>query len=117
TGFITKLGRRAWRRPLAADEVATYVKLANGIQTASKSFWGGLEYGLAGLLESPHFLYREELGVPQAGNPGTLAFDDHELATPLSYLLWNTTPDDALLDAADARQLTQGNGFQTQVAR
>jgi hypothetical protein len=117
TQFITKLGRRAWRRPLTPDEITTYVKLVNGIQTASQSFFGGLEYGVAALLESPHFIYREELGAPQAGNAATLAFDDHELATRLSYLVWNSTPDDALLDAADARQLTQGNGFEAQVAR
>jgi hypothetical protein len=117
TTFVTKIGRRAWRRPLATDEVASYVKLANGIQTASKSFYVGLEYALAGLLQSPHFLYREEIGSPATGMPGVLAFDDHELAMRLSYFLWNTTPDDALLDAADARQLSTGNGFQTQVAR
>jgi hypothetical protein len=119
TQFITKLGRRAWRRPLTAEEISIYVKLVNGVQTEMKppSFFGGLEYGLAALFESPHFLYREELGAPQTGNTAVLAFDDHELATRLSYLLWNTTPDDALLDAADARQLTQGTGFQTQVAR
>jgi hypothetical protein len=117
SAFITKFGRRAWRRPLTADEVSAYVKLVSGIQTQMKSFFGGLEYGLAGLLESPHFLYREELGAPIAGNATSLAFDDHELATRLAFFLWNTTPDDALLDAADARQLTQGTGFQTQVAR
>ncbi len=117
TMFVTKLGRRAWRRPLTADEVTAYVKLANGIQTSSKSFYVGLEYALAGLLQSPHFIYREELGSPAAGMPGVLAFDDHELATRLSYFLWNTTPDDTLLDAADAHQLSQGTGFQTQVAR
>jgi Protein of unknown function (DUF1592)/Protein of unknown function (DUF1588)/Protein of unknown function (DUF1595)/Protein of unknown function (DUF1587)/Protein of unknown function (DUF1585) len=117
TLFITKLGRRAWRRPLTTDEIPTLVKLVNGIQTSTKSFFGGLEYGLAALLESPHFLYREELGAPLAGNPAMLAFDDHELATRLAFFLWNTTPDDALLDAADARQLTQGTGFSAQVAR
>jgi hypothetical protein len=117
TQFITKFGRRAWRRPLTTDEVTTYVKLVSGIQTSSKSFFGGLEYGLAGLLESPHFLYREELGAPNGGNAAQLAYDDHELATRLAYFLWNTTPDDTLLDAADARQLTAGTGFQAQVAR
>jgi hypothetical protein len=117
TQFITKFGRRAWRRPLSTDEISAYVQLVSGIQTSTKSFFGGLEYGLAGLLESPHFLYREEFGAPLVGNAAMLAFDDHELATRLAFFLWNTTPDDGLLDAADARQLTQGNGFTTQVAR
>ncbi|HVZ75273.1 MAG TPA: DUF1592 domain-containing protein [Polyangia bacterium] len=117
TSFLTKFGRRAWRRPLTTDEVSGYASVVKDIQTATKSFYGGLEYGLAGLLESPHFIYREEMGSPEAGNANVLAFDDHELATRLAFFLWNTTPDDALLDAADARQLSQGNGFATQVAR
>jgi len=117
SAFLAKLGRRAWRRPLATDEVAAIVAVVDNAQTVTKSFFGGLEYGVAALLESPHFVYREELGAPVAGKPGTLAFEDHELATRLAYLVWNTTPDDALLDAADAHQLSQGNGFATAVAR
>jgi hypothetical protein len=115
--FITTFGRRAWRRPLAADEVTTYAGIAKSAQTALNSFFGGLEYGLAGLLESPHFLYREELGAQDATTAGRLVFNDYELATRLSFFLWNTTPDDALLDAADAQQLTHGTGFATQVQR
>jgi hypothetical protein len=115
--FITTFGRRAWRRPLAADEVATYTGVAKSAQTSLNSFFGGLEYGLAGLLESPHFLYREELGTPDATAAGRLVFNDYELASRLSFFLWNTTPDDALLDAADAQQLTHGTGFSTQVQR
>src|SRR5688500_6230784 len=55
-----------------------------------------------------HFLYREELGSPDPSEPSRLSFNDHELGVRLSYFLWNTTPDDELLDAADARELTQG---------
>jgi hypothetical protein len=119
SAFLTKLGRRAWRRPLAADEVSSLAALTKSIQTSMNSYFGGLEYGVAAILESPHFLYREELGTPDAANAADAArvvFDDHELATRLSYFLWNTTPDDALLDAADAKQLS-GAGFATQVQR
>jgi hypothetical protein len=115
--FIKKFGRRAWRRPLTDGEVATYVGVAKTVQTGMKSFFGGLAYALAGLLESPHFLYREEWGTPDPAKAGRLVFNDYELATRLSFFLWNSTPDDALLDAADAHQLTQGSGFATQVQR
>ena len=114
--FLKKLGRRAWRRPLTDDEVTALAAMTKSIQTSLNSYFGGLEYGIAALLESPHFLYREELGAPDPANPSRMLFDDHELATRLSYFLWNTTPDDALLDAADAQQLT-GAGFMTQVQR
>jgi Protein of unknown function (DUF1588)/Protein of unknown function (DUF1592)/Protein of unknown function (DUF1595)/Protein of unknown function (DUF1585)/Protein of unknown function (DUF1587) len=86
TQFITKLGRRAWRRPLTTDEVTAYVKLVNGVQTSTKSFFGGLEYGLAGLLESPHFIYREEIGAPLAGNAAMLS-QGNGFATQVARLL------------------------------
>jgi uncharacterized membrane protein YgcG len=121
SAFLTKFGRRAWRRPLTADEVTTLATLTKGIQTSMQSYFGGLEYGVTAILESPHFLYREELGTTDPRNPARVLFDDHELATRLAYFLWNTTPDDALLDAADAKQLTgtgpNGSGFVAQAQR
>ena len=113
----TKIGRRAWRRPMTAEEVTRYVGVAKNAQTVLKTFFGGLEYGLAGLLQSPHFLYRVELGLPDPKNANRVVFNDNELATRLSYFLWNTTPDDQLLDAAEMQQLTKGTGFATQVQR
>jgi hypothetical protein len=117
SAFLGKIGRRAWRRPLTPTELSGLTALVNPIQTSLNDFYGGLEYGIAALLESPHFLYREELSSPDPANPGYGKFDDYELATRLSFFLWNTTPDDALLDAADAHQLTATDGFNTQVSR
>ena len=114
--FLAGFGRRAWRRPLASEEVSRYVTVATGAQAALGDFWAGLEYGMAGLLLSPHFLYRVELGSGAPAEHG-VAFDDWELATRLSFLLWNTTPDDALLDAAAAGRLSSGAGMATQAQR
>ncbi|HEY0712159.1 MAG TPA: DUF1592 domain-containing protein, partial [Polyangia bacterium] len=116
-GFLKKIGRRAFRRPLTDEELSRYVGVANKAQTESKDFFKGLEYGIAGLLQSPNFLFRVELGTPNPQNPKQVLFNDFELATRLSYLLWNTTPDDALLDAAEAGQLTKANGLITQTQR
>jgi Protein of unknown function (DUF1592)/Protein of unknown function (DUF1588)/Protein of unknown function (DUF1585)/Protein of unknown function (DUF1595)/Protein of unknown function (DUF1587) len=115
--FFTKLGRRAWRRPLTTDEVSALTNLVAPIQTGLKDYFAGLEYGVAALLESPHFLYREEIGTPDPSNPALAKFSDYELGTRLSFFLWNTTPDDALLDAADAKKLTTTDGFGAQVTR
>jgi hypothetical protein len=106
--FIQKIGRRAWRRPLVEAEVSQLEGIAKNAQTVLNDFFGGLQYALAGILQSPHFLYREELGSPDPSEPSRRSFNDHELAVRMAYFLWNTTPDDQLLDAADARQLTQG---------
>jgi hypothetical protein len=115
--FLRTVGRKAWRRPMTDEEVTRYAGVAKNAQTVLKSFIGGLEYGLAGLLMSPYFLYRNEFGVPDPGNGKQVVFNDYELGTRLSYLIWNTTPDDQLLDAAEARQLTTGNGLTTHAQR
>ena len=63
--FVTSLGRRAWRRPLTTDEVTRYAAIATTAGGVLKDFYTGLEYAIAGILQSPHFLYREELGAPR----------------------------------------------------
>ncbi|HEY0707367.1 MAG TPA: DUF1592 domain-containing protein [Polyangia bacterium] len=115
--FLKKIGRRAFRRPLTDEELNRYTMVAVNAQNVTKNFFTGLEYGVAGLLQSPNFLFRVEMGTPNPQNPKQVVFDDFELATRLSYLLWNSTPDDALLDAAEARQLTKANGLLTQTER
>ncbi len=115
--FLQRTGRRVWRRALTDEELGRYGAIARNAQTVLGNFFGGLEYGLAGLLQSPHFIYRVELGAPDAKDPARVVFDDDALATRLSFFLWNTTPDDALLDAADARQLATGDGLLAQTQR
>jgi hypothetical protein len=114
--FVTDFGRRAWRRPLTGDEVGRYTAIA--VQGASMmgDFWKGLEFALSGLLQSPHFLYRVELGTP-AKVAGQRVFDGWELASRLSFFLWNSTPDDALLAAAESGALTRPGGLRQQAER
>jgi Protein of unknown function (DUF1592)/Protein of unknown function (DUF1588)/Protein of unknown function (DUF1595)/Protein of unknown function (DUF1587)/Protein of unknown function (DUF1585) len=114
--FVETIGRRAWRRPLIEEEIGQLAGIAKNAQMVLNDFFGGLEYALAGILQSPHFLYRVEIGTPDPSDASRALFDDHELATRMSFFLWNTTPDDQLLDAADGRQLTQG-GLSTQAGR
>lgn len=102
--FVTTFGRRAFRRPLVAIEIARYVELATKAATTLGDFYQGLEFALAGMLQSPHFLFRIELGEPDKANGG-LRYSNWEMATRLAYFLWNTTPDDALLDAAKRGEL------------
>jgi hypothetical protein len=112
--FVARFGQRAFRRPLTSEEVARYVGLATQAQTALGDFYQGLQFAVAGILQAPSFLFRVELGKDVSGK--TVAYDDYELATRLSYLLWNTTPDDALLAAASRGELSQ-DGLLTQADR
>jgi hypothetical protein len=114
---VTSLGRRAWRRPLTTEEVNRYTPLATQASTTLNDFWKGLEYAVAGILQSPHFLYREELGTPDSASPSQRVFNGFEIATRLSYFAWSTTPDDQLLDAAAAGTLTTEAGLRAQAER
>ena len=67
--------------------------------TVLGDFDGGLAYGVSAILQSPHFLYRTETGVD-----GQLT--DLELASKLSFFLWDTIPDEDLLAAAEAGTLS-----------
>jgi hypothetical protein len=113
------LGRRAWRRPLTADEVVRWGDVAEGAEALlGGDPWLGLQHAVAGLLQSPNFLYRVELGTPVApDDPLYVRLDEHALASRLSYLIWNTTPDDLLLDAAGAGALADEAGITAQVDR
>ena len=56
------------------------------------------------MLQSPAFLYHLELGLPDEGGD-VVPLSEYELASRLSFFLWNSGPDDALLDAAAAGEL------------
>ncbi|MFO0763058.1 MAG: DUF1592 domain-containing protein [Byssovorax sp.] len=115
--FLGALGTRAYRRPLEAAELDRLAGVADGAAKTLGDFHQGLGFGVAAILQSPHFLYRVELGTPEPGKQGTLRYKGHELASRLSFFLWNTTPDDALLDAADRGALDDDAGLEEQVDR
>ncbi|MCH9688983.1 MAG: DUF1592 domain-containing protein [Deltaproteobacteria bacterium] len=102
--FITAFGRRALRRPLLDEEIDRYAGLIAEAE-ASDDFYAAVEVTLRALLQHPEFLYRVELGTAVPDAPGVFRLSDHEIGTRLSYLLWGSTPSDALLDLADADQL------------
>lgn len=93
---IAKGGLRIFRRPLAAAEITTYQNVYAAVRKQGQDHEGALRHVLWSLLSSAEFLYRIEL--PKGTGPRPL--DGFELASRLSYLLWSSAPDDALLDAA-----------------
>src|SRR6266496_946236 len=88
-GFISTVGRRAYRRPLTAAEQATYLTLYNkgSSLTGSRStFAKGASLVIRAMLQSPYFLYRTELGAKGA------ALSSYEMAAKLSLWLRGTGP-------------------------
>lgn len=111
--FVQSFGRRLLRRPLTDSEQATYLELAAGEATPV----AGARLVVEAMLQAPHFLYQLELGLPDDDADGLVALDGFELATRLSFFLWNSTPDDALLDAAAAGELETSEGLLGQAQR
>lgn len=104
--FIDTFGLRAWRRPLTGDEIGVLAGVYDaGAQT--DGFAGGLSLVLEALLQSPHFLYRIEVGTPHPEEPDLVALTQYEIASRLSYLLWRSMPDEHLFDAAALGVLTE----------
>jgi Protein of unknown function (DUF1592)/Protein of unknown function (DUF1588)/Protein of unknown function (DUF1587)/Protein of unknown function (DUF1585)/Protein of unknown function (DUF1595)/Planctomycete cytochrome C len=115
--ILTPLARRAYRRPVTAADVDPLVALVKRARARGERFEDGLALALQAMLVSPDFLFRTERGRPDPnGGPG-LVLTDHELASRLSYFLWVSTPDDALLDLADQGRLSQPLVLEAQVAR
>jgi hypothetical protein len=114
-GVLATVGRRAFRRPLTETELSRYLALSDEVGVALDDPEQGLAYALAGLLQSPSFLYRVELGRPDPARAGYWMFDDYEMATRLAYLAWSSTPDDSLLDRAARGDLTSAEGIASTV--
>ena len=103
-GFVRVFGRRAFRRPLTADEETKYQTVfALGERLYGPGFANGAALVIRALLQSPHFLYRTELG------PADAPLGSYELASKLSFWLLGTTPSDSLLDLAAAGKLASND--------
>jgi hypothetical protein len=94
--FAATFGRRAYRRPLEPEDLGVLMEA----YAFGSSFENGIELVLRTILQSPHFLFRVEL--TGGGRPASemVRLNAFETATRLSYLIWSSAPDDALLDAA-----------------
>lgn len=113
--FVERFGRRAFRRPLDQKEKARWVDVVTTL--GATDVWEGLRLAAAGMLQSPNFIYRVELGAPDPTAPGFRRLDGFEMASRISFLLTDRGPDDALLDAAERGELETPEGLQKAAAR
>ncbi len=114
--IITNLARRAYRRPVNDEDVnELFAYYKDGEKDGG--FEAGIRSSVTGLLASPFFLYRGE-HVPAGLRPGdTYTISDVELASNLSFFLWNSIPDDELLDLAIKGKLSDPAVLDKQVHR
>jgi mono/diheme cytochrome c family protein len=104
------LARRAYRRPVTADDVAGLMPFYEYWRKDGGSFDKGIEQVVAAVLASPDFLYRA-ISAPNG------ALTDLELASRLSFFLWNTPPDDELLKLAATGGLSKPGALNAEVKR
>jgi hypothetical protein len=91
--FLKRFGLRAFRRPLTDIELRRYAALFNAQATKTGRFFDGARVVVEAMLQSPKFLFHAESGPDGQ-------FRDYEIASRLSYFLWDTMPDERLLSAA-----------------
>ena len=113
---ISALARRAYRQPLAAQDLDTLLRFyQSGKQDGG--FESGIELSLERILASPKFLFRVERDPAGATPGGSYRVSDTELASRLSFFLWSSIPDDELLRLASEGKLKNAGVFDRQVRR
>ncbi|MEZ4339976.1 MAG: DUF1592 domain-containing protein [Sandaracinaceae bacterium] len=108
---VRRLGRRAYR---AAPPAASEARLLSAWRAgeAEGGFDEGLRVAIAALLQSPRFLYLVEGEAGDGPGDGPVPLTGPERAARLSYFLWGTTPDEALLTAAEGGELASVDGVE-----
>jgi hypothetical protein len=111
---LEKFARRAFRRPVAKEEVDRLVEFVRRARQSGAYSEEGLQLAIKTILVSPHFLFRIELD--HAAEPdGIYPISEHELAVRLSYFLWSSMPDEELFRLADSSALRKN--LEAQVKR
>lgn len=118
---VSPLAVYLYRRPLKDDELQSLVELAVGVVEDGEPFEAGVRVAIQAMLLSPHFLFKVEEPPPPAGNPTQMTeyprVSDFELASRLSYFLWNSAPDRDLFTLAWRGELSKPEVLKTQMAR
>lgn len=115
--ILAPILRRAYRRPINEEDLRKPLEFFREGQLDGGSFDAGIENALAAILVSPRFLIRIEQD-PADLPPGTAyRVSELELASRLSFFLWSSLPDDALLDAAVRGDLRSPKLLEQQVRR
>jgi hypothetical protein len=115
TEFIQRLGTRALRRPLEPDELAFYEGVYGTDKAPNPAAFADV---IGVLLNAPQMLYFVEHGAAEvAGKTGVYELSPYELASRLSYQLWQTAPDAELLAHAADGSLLETQTYRGQVER
>ena len=100
---IERFGARAFRRPLAEKELASFLDAWRASYAETRNFQESIKDALLVILTSPQFLFL----IEESAGPDPEPLSPHELAAKMSYFLWNTTPDAKLRSHAATEKLRE----------
>lgn len=113
---MSQLALKLFRRPIEQGELTTYGKVYSAATALGYSPEDALKHVLRSMLSSAEFLYRIELD-PTPDSPTPHKLTPYELASRLSYFLWSSVPDQALLDSAASGKLLEDGELAAQTER
>ena len=112
--IVSQFARRAWRRPVAQEELDRLMSLCEKSMDQGVDLSHAIRQSLKGVLVSPHFLFVVEV-EPEAS--GVQRLSPHQLATRLALLIWSSVPDEELLQLADSSSIYDEVVLRAQVRR
>jgi hypothetical protein len=115
--FISEFLGRAFRRPPTPEDLTAYQSTFDSARSIAGDFASGLGAVIARALQAPQFLYRVELGETVDAAKNLARPSPYEMASRLSYLLWGSMPDEALLSAAREGKLGSAEGVRAEATR
>ncbi len=114
--FVQSFGALAYRSPITDPaDIARHMTVYDAGALVSDTH--GLQLLIEALLQSPRFLYRVELGTTEAVGPTAIKLSAYEIAARLSYVVWDSPPDAALIAAAAQDQLETKDQVTAQLTR
>jgi hypothetical protein len=114
--IISTLATRAFRRPLATDDLPALFTFYQAGRSGG-DFEAGIQQAVARILVDPRFIYRIERDRPDSSLPGPRRVDDYEFATRLSFFIWSSIPDEQLLTLAATGRLQEPATLEAEVTR
>jgi hypothetical protein len=111
---LKNVARRAYRRPIADEEIDRTMAMFDRAWNRGDGYTRSLSLALKSILISPHFLFLVE---PEPVEKGIQPLGPLPLASRISYFLWSSMPDEPLLAAGESGKLLEGDELRAQVRR
>jgi mono/diheme cytochrome c family protein len=115
--ILATLARRAYRRPVTGTDITALRKFVTLAKSEGQTVEQGIALAIQAMLVSPHFLFHIERDLYPTDPTRVHRVSDIELASRLSYFLWNSMPDEELLSLAERRRLSLPRVLDAQVTR